>query len=450
MPSDVPSLLDVTQSLTARFLGYPKSVPRHTLLLFLTAACAFAEVHPLTLRQAVDLALKENPDLVLSRLDEQKAQAAIRVAHDPFVPKVYAGSGAAKVWGYPGSIEGAAPSIIQARTDMALYNRPKSFELARVRESARGAAIDTQSKSDQVVYQTASLFMDAQEMARSVQSLNLEVESLQRVSQAVGLQVQEGRQLPIENKRAALDLARANQRLSALRDDLDYAQASLAVVLGFAGDDRVQPVAEERAPLEVPASEEAARSLALENNRDIRKLESQLQAKGFELKEYQAAWLPSVDLVAQYALFAKSNYSAYFTNFQRNNAELGVAITIPVLRGSAPKGEEAQAQSDILALRTQMNQVRNRIELDTQKSYQGLQKANSALDVARLDLDYARDQVSLLLTQLSEGRANEQLVDNARLNEQEKWIVFYDAQHTVELSRLDLLRQTGTLMAALR
>src|SRR5271170_3210764 len=98
-------------------------------------AAAFAEVHPLTLRQAVDIALKENPDLVLARLDEQKAQAAIRVAKDPFVPKVYAGSGAAKVWGYPSSIEGSAPSIIQARTDMALFNRPKTYELARVRET---------------------------------------------------------------------------------------------------------------------------------------------------------------------------------------------------------------------------------------------------------------------------------------------------------------------------
>lgn len=406
-------------------------------------------MHPLTLRQAVEMALKENPDVVLARLDEQKAQAAIRVARDPFVPKVYAGSGAAKVWGYPGSIEGSAPSIIQTRTDMALYNRPKSYEVARVREVARGSAIDTQSKSDQAVYQTASLFMDAQEMGRSVQSLQLEVESLKRVSQAVGLQVQEGRQLPIENQRVAVDVARANQRLSALNDDLDYAQASLAVVLGYAGEDRVRPVEEERAALEVPASEEAARTLALENNKEIRKLQSQLQAKGFELKEYQATWLPTVDAVAQYALFAKSNYTAYFSHFQRNNAELGAAITIPILPGSAAKGEAAQTRTDILELRTQMNQVRNRVELDTQKSYQNLEKAASAQEVARLDLDYARSQVSLLLTQLSEGRSTEQAVDNARLNEQEKWIVFYDAQHTVELARLDLLRQTGTLAAAL-
>ena len=282
------------------------------------------------------------------------------------------------------------------------------------------------------------------------QSLQLEVESLQRVSRTIGVQVEEGRQLPIENKRVAVDLARASQRLLALGGDLDYSEASLAVVLGYPAADRVQPVDEERAALEIPASEQAATELALQNNQDIRKLESQLRAKGFEVKEAEAARLPVINLVAQYALFAKTDYQNFFTRFQRNNGELGVSIQIPLITGSASKGLAAQSQIDILELRTQMGQVSNRIQLDTQKSYRELQKATSAQEVARLDLDYTRDQVSLLLAQLGEGRATQQQVDNARLTEQEKWIAFYDAQHTVENARLDLLRQTGTLQAALR
>jgi outer membrane protein TolC len=425
-------------------------VLKHLSLLVLTAASGFAETRALTLRQAVDIALKENPDLVLARLDEQKAQDAVRIAKDPFVPKLYAGSGLAKVWGYPSSIEGAAPSIVQTRTDMALFNRSKSFELARVRENARGASITTQSKSDEIAYQTAALFLDAQQIARSVQALKPETESLERVSESVKLRIDEGRALPIESKRVAADLARAQQRYEAAGSDLECAQASLAVVLGFPAGDRVQPVDDDRKPTEVPDSEQAAREQALQNNKELRRLESQLQAKGFEVREYQSARWPVIDLVAQYALFAKSNYTAFFTNVQRNNAELGVAITIPLLTGAAAKGLASQAQLDILELRAQMNQTRNRIELDTQKSYQDLQKAGSAQNVARLDLDYAREQVSVLLAQLGEGRATQQQVDDARLNEQEKWIAFYEAQHAVEKARLALLRQTGTLLAALR
>jgi outer membrane protein TolC len=419
-------------------------------LLIFSVGLGFAEDHSLTLRQAVDIALKQNLDVAIARLEETKAQAGVRVAKDPFTPKVYAGSGAAKVWGYPSSIDGAAPSIVQARTDMALFNRPKSYELARVRENARGAALTTQSKSDEVVFQTAVLFLDAQQMARSVASLKLEAESLERVNETVRLRIQEGRDLPIEAKRVAVDLARGHQRFDGLVADLDYARASLAVVLGFPAGDRVQPVDEEQKPLEVPDTEPAARELALQNSREIRRLESQLQAKGFEMKEYESARLPVIDVVAQYALFAKSNYQAFFTNVQRNNAELGASITIPLLVGSAAKGLRTQVQTDILELRTQMNQARNRIELDVQRNYQEMQKAGSAHDVAKLDLDYAREQVSVLLSQLAEGRTTQQRVDDARLMEQEKWIAFYEAQHAIEKARLELLRVTGTLVAALR
>ena len=420
-------------------------------VLFVAASAVFGENHSLTLKQAVGVALEQSPDIVLSRLDEQKAKAAIRVARDPFTPKVFAGSGAAKVWGYPGAIEGSAPSIIQSRTDMALFNRPKSYELARVRETARGAAITTEAKADEAAYQVASQYIDVQQLARSAASLALEVESLERVASAMQLRIEEGRELPIESKRVAVDLARARQRSEALQDDLDYARASLSVVLGFSAGDRVLPVDDDARTFEVPASEEAARALALENNKDLRKIQSQLVAKGFEVKEYGVAGrLPTIDLVAQYALFAKNQYQAFFNRVQRNNTELGASISIPILPGSAGKGFREQALDDVQELKTQMQQTRNRIDLDVQHSYEEMRKAASAREVARLDLDYAREQVSVLLAQLEEGRATQQRIDDARLNEQEKWIAYYDTQRTVEKARLDVLRQTGTLRAALR
>ena len=423
---------------------------KQTLLLIITSAVGLAEVHSLTLRQAVEIALKDNPDVVLARLDEQKAQAAINIAKNPFTPKVYAGSGAAKTWGYPSSIEGAAPAIIQTRTDMSLFNKPASYELAKVRENARGAAIGTQSKSDEVVYQTALLFLDAQQLARSAQSLALELASLDRVSEAVKLRVEEGREIPLENKRVAVDVARARQRSEGVAEDLAHVESSLAVVLGFPAGDRVQPVDGDPKPLDIPDSEQAARDLAFQNNREIRRLESQLQAKGFELRGYKSARLPVIDVVAQYSLFAKSTYQSFFNRIQRNNEQLGVSIQIPLLVGSAAKGQISQVESEILQLRAQVNQTRNRIELDTQKNFHDLRKAEASREVAKLDLDYAREQVSVLLAQLGEGRATQQKVDDARLLEQEKWIVFYDAQHTVEKARLNLLRGTGTLLAALR
>ena len=102
------------------------------------AGLACAEVHSLTLRQTIELAVQQNPDVALVRLDEQKARAAIRAARDPFLPRLTAGSGLAKTSGFPSSIEGSAPSIMQAVAQQYIFNRPQTLEVAlRQRERPR-------------------------------------------------------------------------------------------------------------------------------------------------------------------------------------------------------------------------------------------------------------------------------------------------------------------------
>ena len=51
---------------------------------------------------------------------------------------------------------------------------------------------------------------------------------------------------------------------------------------------------------------------------------------------------------------------------------------------------------------------------------------------------------------MNDGRATLREVEQARIDENEKWIAFYDAQFTQERARLDLLRQAGNLAASIQ
>src|ERR1700759_1206830 len=102
----------------SRWLSWP---------LFLPFVCVAlqAETSTLTLQQAVARALQESPDIALARIDEQKAALNVRVVKDPFSAKVGMGSGIAYTNGYPLSIDGSGPSIIQARASQYLFNTPQ-------------------------------------------------------------------------------------------------------------------------------------------------------------------------------------------------------------------------------------------------------------------------------------------------------------------------------------
>src|SRR5665213_3561267 len=87
-----------------------------------TALSLFGEVRVLTLRQALELALAQNPDLLLARLDQQKARYQVTVTRDPSSPRVRAGSGAVRRTGFVCRSNVGAWSIGPANCEMAHVN----------------------------------------------------------------------------------------------------------------------------------------------------------------------------------------------------------------------------------------------------------------------------------------------------------------------------------------
>ncbi|HWC96644.1 MAG TPA: TolC family protein, partial [Candidatus Sulfopaludibacter sp.] len=247
-------------------------------LAFLTAL--HAEVHTMTLRQTIELAQKQNPDVALARFDEEKARAGVRIAREPFLPRVIVGSGLAYSNGFPMSIEGSAPSIVQAHAIQDIFNRSQTLTVAQAREDARGAGIAVGVKQDDVVYRTASLFLEAERAMRIVALARKAVDSQQQVLDSVKVQVQAGRALPLTQKQAELSVARARQLAANLEDEEAAAESQLAVALGFPAEDRIHPAVEERTAPPLPVSEDQAVQSALESSKELRQIQSQLVAKG--------------------------------------------------------------------------------------------------------------------------------------------------------------------------
>jgi len=421
------------------------------LLLPLFISLLPAEPVTLTMKEAVGIALQQNPDIALARIDEQKAAMSVRVVKDPFSPKVSAGSGAAYTNGYPLSVEGSGPSVVQAVASQFILNKRQSYLVAQAKENARGAGLVTGSKSDEVAYRVVSLYLDADRARRLSDAASREVEELVKISKAVGARVEEGKELPIENSRANVNILKAKQRLASLLDDLDMAQRQLAVALGRSPEDRVRAADTDRTAPVTPVSEASALETALSSNKDIRKLESAMLAKGLELKADHAARYPRVDLIAQYALFASYNhYEQYFRQFQPNNGEIGVSIQLPILPGPGVNAQAAIAEEDIAHLRIEKNQLQSRIALDIHRAYLDVEKAKTARELAQAELQLARDQLSIVLAQAGEGRVAMRQVEEAHFAEDEKWIEFYDADASMERAQFDVLHQTGELIAALK
>jgi outer membrane protein TolC len=169
------------------------------------------------------------------------------------------------------------------------------------------------------------------------------------------------------------------------------------------------------------------------------------------MKSYMAERYPKIDLLSSYALLAKfNNYEDFFRKFQRHNYQIGLSITVPILVPPSARAFALQSEIEVTRLKTQINQVRHKVTTDIRESFHALRKSESGRDLAKLDLEVAREQVSVVMARYEEGRAPLRELEEARIAEGSKWVEYFSSQSNVERAKLDLLRHTGTLMAALR
>jgi outer membrane protein len=419
------------------------------LAVFAISACA--ETKTFTLKQALERALEQNPDVLLARLDQQKARDQILIAKDPFYPKVYGGGGYAWTNGYPVSIDGNPPSVFQARTDMSLFDRSQNYKVAEAKEGLRGSAFDVTRQQEDAAYRVASLYLDAEQAAHSFDAAQQQIDSLAKVKALMDERVAAGRELPITSKKADLNLKKAKHTADVLHQDLIIAETTLAQVLGLAPDDRVRAAQEERAAIALPVSEDASIEEALEHSPVLRRLESNMQMKTLEIKGYHAARLPKVNLVAQDDVFAKYNYTAQLNyKFRYNNPELGASVTIPLLIGKTARAYSMQAEADVAKLRIEVSRTRSRITADLRRAYEEVKSSDSARELAHDDLLLTREELDVDLAQAEEGRLPLATIESLRAVENDKFLAYYVSRQTAERARLNVLRLTGTLVAALK
>jgi outer membrane protein TolC len=419
-------------------------------IIFLLSCCAIADEHALTLKQTVERALDQNPDVLLARLEERRTSVRVQEVRDPYYPKIYAGSGLAYTSGIPMSIEGSAPSIIQAQAFATIFNRPLKYQVDKSRQEARSAGIATAGRQELAVRRAVELFLNSERLQRNAQASRRRVESAQRLEDFLRARVEEGRELPIELRKASLEIARARQATVAFESGRELTESTLAYVLGYPAGDRVRALPGDRLPPQLPAHP-AAIKLAYDSNPELRKLESDLAAKEMELRSHRAAWLPQVNIMAQYSLLGRyNNYDKFFSTFQRHNGQIGVSIQVPLRSGPADDARATQAELELRRIRLELNRVRSEISTEISAGFQEIQRRESDREVARLELDVAREEVGLLLARMEEGRASPLDVERARADEAARWIVYYDSTHALEQARMSLLYRTGQLTAAVR
>ncbi len=418
-------------------------VKRLTAIAFLLLTLP-AAADPVPFRRAIELAVGHSSAMAAADADQSRARHSWQEARNLFLPQMVLGSGLAATYGFPLSIEGAAPSIISVNSQQYLFN-PAQKEFIRAAKSEWNlAGTLKEDRRDQVILETAITYMELDKLGATLTVLRQQEEAAARVEQIVEERIAAGVDSEVERTRARLASARVRMRRAEAAGAWDVLRMRLAQLTGLP-EDSIATVTESIPTLPEIRQEDNLVGRAVEKSPLVRVAEERAQAQQFRAQGERKMLYPAFDLVGQYGLFSRhNNYDDFFQRFQRHNGTIGVAIRFPFLNFAQRSRAEA-AEAEVVLARSQAQGVRHQVSAETLRLQRSVRQLSAAREVARLEYQLARSEVDAVQARVEAGTATLREEQEMRALENERYKAFLDASFELEKVQLQLLRATGEL-----
>jgi outer membrane protein TolC len=411
------------------------------LLLLLPLA---VQAQPVTLKHAVELALKHATTADIAAADEQRAYASYRELRNNLIPQLTVGAGLGWSYGFPLSLEGAAPSLFNLTAQSPLYHFELHDFLGAAQAETSAATLRKKDQHNQVIQDTVLTYAELQKWEQRLSRLKETEADSEEMQAAVAARVKAGVDSEIENVKARLSTARVRLRIAEAQGATDVLRQHLSKLTGI-------PAAEiELASDSLPAVPDGSPiEDASDSNPMVKAAIEHAHALFLRAQGEHKAWRPSIDFAAQYAVLSRfNNFQNYFQagSFVRNNATVGGVIRFPFLNFSQRAHAQA-ADAEALKAKKQAEAARNQVSEQTLRLQRTLSQMQAARDVAQLELEISQKTLAAVRTRMDTGATTLHDLDDARTQVSERLMTLQDVTFEVQRAQVELMRATGDLEA---
>ena len=410
----------------------------------------------LTLRDAVQLALRENPQVQIASLNVAQSQDDRSIARSSLLPQasmqvseqthrvsVPALFGLPHVPGFPlpghiGPFEvyQGGPSFSFPIFDLTLWRRWQASK-----ENVGASQAQSQDVREQIAIMVVSQYLGSLRAAADVKAAQSRVDLAQALyDQAADLQ-KNGVGTGIDTLRANVELQNERQRLIESQTQLETSLYGLAQLLNV--DPKRQIELTDQVSFFATPAIEVDRSLdaAYANRPEMRALEFRERQTQFEKRQASNSRFPKLTFDgfwSEQGLTVDTVVPSYIYGF---------TLDVPLFTGGRIGAQTARADLELRKIAQQQRDERNQIALQVKTAIAQLAAARHEVDVANQAVGLARDEVTQARDRFQAGVANNIEVvtaQDALARANDNQIV---ALYRYNQARADLARATGQMEA---
>jgi len=402
-----------------------------------SAAAPQQNVISLTLQQAEALALKNNPQISVARLNALVAQQIVREQRSALLPTAVVNLTA--VDANPGSRMSAGflnnPVLFSRAAGGAMVSQLVS-DFGRTTNLLSSSKFQAKAEDQNAVATTADIILVVDQFFYN----SLETKALVRVAQ----DTVKARQTFVDQIRALTDaklksdidlsfakveLARAQLLLLESKNNYDTALAMLSAILGYPRKQTFELV-EETTPLSPPSPDVSNLiQQALDQRPEIKALQLEVQAAQKFRNAERDLWMPSVS-----ALGVLGEAPIRDNHIPNWYGAVGVNVNIPVFNGFLFSAREKVADAQTEVNRQKLRDMQDNIARDVQDAWQDSNRAYERLGVTQQLLEQANLALRLGQARYTLGLGSIVEFTQAVLQQTEADIADTDAKYQYRLS----------------
>jgi outer membrane protein len=399
---------------------------------------------PLAFRTAIELALKNSATTGLSQADLQRARSVVRQTKDVFLPQMLAGSGLGGSYGFPLSLEGAAPSIFNVNFQGALINMAQRNFVKAAKSDVEVTTAQNADRRNDVIMETAMDYVQLDLLDSSLTIQREQQQSAQKFQDIVAQRIQAGLDSQVEGTRAKLAGARTRLDIAQTQAAADQLRLRLSQLTGLPVT-AIQTSTETIPEMPAVAQDQDLPGEAVKNNPVVKVADAAAQAKEFRAQAERKQLYPAIDFVGQYAVLARfNNYDQFFQKFQRNNVTAGVAIRFPFFNPVQRAAADA-ARADAVKSRKEAQTVKEQVSTETLRLQRSVEQLSAAREVAQLEHQLAQSDIESAHAKIESGAASIKDEENARVAEHERYTAYLNSSFELDRAQIQLMRQIGQL-----
>jgi outer membrane protein TolC len=360
------------------------------------------EVLRLTLRDALDMALRYNLGAIESGENAQIARGQRLLALSHLLPQVSAGINenvdqvnftalglaAIKIPGIPAVAGPFSYSTASASLSQTVfsYESIQRFRAARTAEQA--AQLSYKDTLDVITLSVGNAYLEVIEAHSRIEAEEAQVQNAKALYDQAVDEFQAGTSPRIDVTRTAVQLHTEEYNLSVARNNFEVAKLTLGRAIGLPLG-QVFDIADQLPYADInPPTVEEALKVAYNSRTDFRSALNSAKSAEQALSAAKAERYPVVAVNGDYgdqgATFGQSHGVFSFQ----------AGINVPIFTGGRIKGDIAQAEATQRQRKAEAENVRGQIDYDVRTAFLNLNAAKEQVDVAHQNVDLANDNVA--------------------------------------------------------